>query len=85
MSRITVTIDRLVLQGIDRADSKALVETLRQQLSQILGDRAARGEWARSRRAPVLKLGRMPLEAGPGGSRKFGASMARAIGRGLKG
>jgi hypothetical protein len=85
MSRIIVTIDRLVLQGMDRADSKALTEALRTQLSQILGDQAGRGEWAHPRRTPVLKLGRIPLESGAAGSRKFGAGMAKAIGKGLKG
>jgi hypothetical protein len=31
----------------------------------------------------VLKLGAIPFEAGPSGSRKFGTSMARAIGKRL--
>jgi len=31
-----------------------------------------------------LKLGRMPLEAGTAGVRKFGKQMAHAVGRGLK-
>ena len=84
MSRIHLTIDRLVLHGLEPRESKALVETLRTQLSQTLSDRATRAEWARSHRTPVLKLGRMPLEAGTAGARKFGKQMARAMGRGLK-
>ena len=84
VSRIHLTIDRLVLNGLDSADSKALAETLQTHLSQMLADRSARAQWARSHRTPVLKLGRMPLEAGTSGARKFGKQMAHAVGRGLK-
>jgi len=84
MSRIRVTIDRLVLTGIEPGSRNALVEGLRSELSRVLSDPAARGEWARSRRTPVLRLGKMPLEPGPSGGRAFGSGMARAIGRGLK-
>ena len=84
MSRIRLTIDRLVLNGLDPWEGKALVETLRSQLSETLADRQLRAEWARSHRTPVLKLGRMPLEAGAAGARKFGKQMARAVHRGLK-
>jgi hypothetical protein len=84
MSVIHVTIDRLTLKGFDPADRKALVEGLESELSHILSDPATRAEWARSRRTPVLRLGRMPLESGPAGGSKFGASVARGIGKGLK-
>ena len=84
VSRIHLTIDRLVLNGLDSADSKALAETLQTHLSQMLADRSARAQWARSHRAPWLKLGRMPLESGPSGARKFGKQMAHAVGKGLK-
>lgn len=84
MSVIHVTIDRLALKGFDASDRKALVEGLRSELSRVLSDPATRAEWARSRRTPVLRLGRMPLEPGPAGGRKFGASLARGIGKGLK-
>jgi hypothetical protein len=84
VSRIHLTIDRLVLNGLDAADSKALVDTLQAHLSQMLADRSSRTQWARSHRTPMLKLGRMPLEAGPSGARKFGTQMARAVGKGLK-
>jgi hypothetical protein len=80
MSRIEVTIDRLALNGFDAADRKALVEGLRSELSRVLADPAARAEWARSRRTPVLRLGRMPLEPGPAGGRKFGMRLAGSIG-----
>jgi len=84
MSVIHVTIDRLALKGFDPADRKALVEGLQTELSRVLSDPATRAEWARSRRTPVLRLGRMPLEPGPAGARKFGGSVARGVGKGLK-
>ena len=84
MSRIRVTIDRLALKGFEAADRKAIEEGLRSELSRVLADPAARTEWARSRRTPVLRLGRMQFEPGPAGGRKFGGNVARAIGKGLK-
>lgn len=84
MSRVRVTIDRLVLNGLEPAARTALVEGLRAELSGMLGDPASRGEWAHPRRTPVLKLGRMALDPGPSGGRKFGGGLARAIGKGLR-
>ena len=84
MSRIRLTIDALALHGFDAADSRALVEGLRSELASVLSDPLARAEWARSHRTPVLRLGRIPLESGTAGSRKFGRGMAHAIGKGLK-
>jgi hypothetical protein len=84
MSRIRVTIDRLVLRGMESADRKGLLEGLQTELSRVLADPAVRDEWAASHRTPVLRLGRMPLEAGPSGGRAFGRGLARAIGKGLK-
>lgn len=84
MSRIHLTIDRLVLNGLANTEGKALAETLRTQLSQILSDRASRMNWARSHRTPVLKLGRLPITPGTAGARECGKQIARALGRGLK-
>ena len=84
MSRIHLTIDRLVLNGLQSGQDKALVDALRTQLSHILSDRATRPGWARSHRTPVLKLGRVPIDSGSAGARKFGTQLARGIGRGLK-
>ncbi|HEY6347342.1 MAG TPA: hypothetical protein VIY49_38125 [Bryobacteraceae bacterium] len=81
---IRVEIDRLVLKGIDPADRKALLEGLQSELSRVLCDPAGRAGWAVPHRTPVLRLGQMPLTPGPSGGRKFGAGLARAIGRGLK-
>jgi hypothetical protein len=84
MSRIRVTIDQLVLKGLEPSEGKALIEGLQTELSGFLSDRSTRAEWARSHRTPVMKLGAMPFEAGPSRGRKLGASVARAIGKGLK-
>lgn len=84
MSRIHLRIERLVLNGLQPGQEKALVESLRTQLSRILSDRGARVEWARSHRTPVLKLGRMPIAPGSVGAGRFGAQLARGIGKGLK-
>ena len=84
MSRIRLNIDCIVLKGFEAAEGRALSQALEAQLSQVLGDRASRAEWARTHRTPVLKLGRMPLEAGTAGAGKLGRQLARAVGRGLK-
>jgi hypothetical protein len=84
MSRIRLTIDALALRGFDAADGRALVEGLRSELARVLADQVTRAEWARSHRTPVLRLGRIPLESGPAGSRKLGKGMAHAIVKGLK-
>ena len=84
MSRVRLTIDALALQGLDAADSRALVEGLKSELARVLGDPLTRGEWARSHRTPVLRLGQLSIEAGSAGSRKFGRAMAQYIGKGLK-
>jgi hypothetical protein len=84
MSRVVVNIDQVVLSGLEPAERKALLEGLHGELARILGDPAARAQWAKSHRTPVLKLGRMPYEPGPAGGRKFGSGLANAIGKGLK-
>ena len=83
MSRVRVTIDELVLRGFEPADRRALVESLQAELSAVLSDRSARVGWARSHRTPLMKLGGMQFEPGPAGSRRFGANLARTIGKGL--
>ena len=83
MSRIRLTIDRLVLNGMERAEGTALSDALRTQLAQVVADISAREGWKSSRRTPVVKL-RMPLEPGIPGARKLGAGMGRAIGKRLK-
>jgi hypothetical protein len=84
MSRIHVNIDQLVLNGFEARQGKALANALESQLQQVLADPATRGEWARPHRTPVLKLGRVPMQAGTGGAAQFGRQVAKAVGRGLK-
>lgn len=84
MSRINVTIDRLVLRGFDPGDGEAVAEGLKSELSHVLSDPMTRAQWARWGRTPVLRLHTIGLEAGISGRRKFGAGMARQIGKGLK-
>lgn len=84
MSRIHLNIDRLVLNGFQPLEAKALSEALKSRLSEVLADRSARTEWARSHRTPMLKLGNMPMEAGTAAWRTFGRRLAGAVGKGLK-
>lgn len=84
MSRITVTIDRVVLRGFRAGDDKSVIEGLRSELSRVLGDRSGRAEWARSHHTGVLRLKAAPLEPGHPGARKFGVGVAKAIGKSLK-
>ncbi|NGZ08273.1 MAG: hypothetical protein CV088_02665 [Nitrospira sp. LK70] len=84
MSRIRLNIDRLVLNGFQPLEAKALTDALRSQLSLVLADPRTRHEWAHSHRTPVLKLGRMPLQAGTAGAIGFGRWMAKTVAKGLK-
>lgn len=84
VSRVRLTIDRVVLNGFPQLEGRALVEALQAQLSDVLRDTTARHEWARPQRMPVLKLGRMALLPGTAGAHTFGRSLGNAVGRGLK-
>jgi hypothetical protein len=84
MSRIHLTIDRLLLHGLPPGQESTLVESLRAQLTEMLADRSTRAEWAHSHRTPVLKLGSVPMQSGASGMRQIGAGIARGIGKGLK-
>jgi hypothetical protein len=84
MSRITLTIDQLVLKGFETAEGKALAQALEAQLAEALAQPAMRGGWEHSRSATAMRLGRMSLETGTTGARKFGRQAAYAVARGLK-
>jgi len=84
MSRIHLTIDKLVLGGLDPAARAAFVSRLKGELAGILADPASRAAWARSHRTPVLRLNRMGLEPGVAGAGKLGRQVAQGIARGLK-
>jgi hypothetical protein len=84
MSRITVTIDKLVLRGVDPSNSKGLIEGLRAELSQSLSQPTTNADRPVAQSQLVMKLGRMPLGEGNAGGRKFGRQLARKITRGLQ-
>ena len=64
MSRVRVNVDRVVLNGFEQLEGRALVEALHSQLSDVLRDATARRDWARSHRTPVLRLGPIALDPG---------------------
>jgi hypothetical protein len=84
VSRIRLTIDRIVLNGFHQVEAKALANALESQLSQVLADRATRQAWAHSHRTPVLTLGPMTRAPGTTGAQQFGRRLGSAVGRGLK-
>jgi len=84
MSRIHVTIDRLVLGGMDSAQRASFVHGLKRELERTLANPEARVAWATSRRTPVLRLGRQQLDSSAGGARRLGSQVAKGISRGLK-
>lgn len=79
VSRIRVHIDQVVFRGIPPADRKAVLEGLQSELWRMLAQPMAGMTLEHSYRTPVLKLGRMPLQPGPSGGRKFGVKLASAI------
>ena len=83
MSQIHLHIDRIVLRGIDPADREVLLQSLQSELARVLAEPAAQAALARSRRTPVLRLGKMLMTPGPAGARKLGSGIARAIGKGI--
>jgi hypothetical protein len=83
MSRIRVTIDRVCLAGLEAAERTALIEGLQGELERTLA-LAVNAGGVKSRRTPVLRLGRMPMSSGRHDSRDVGVRIARAIGKSLK-
>ena len=78
MSRVQVTIDRLVLNGFATDQRVALVDGLQSELARVLAD-PAKLHWAGPSRIPVLQLGQAAIEPGAPGSRRLGAGIARGI------
>jgi hypothetical protein len=84
MSRINVTIDRLLLRGFEKGDGGVVAESLKSELSRILSDPASHAQWSRRLRTPILRLPSIRLETGISGRRQCGAGMARAIAKKIK-
>jgi hypothetical protein len=84
-ARINLTIDRLVLGGLEPAARSSFVEGLRSELGRVLADPATlaaiREGRSNPRRTPVLRLGQVPLQPSISGARTLGRAVARAIGR----
>jgi hypothetical protein len=78
-----MTVDRVVLHGIQPVEAKALTQALESQLSHLLADRTTRRGWAQPHRTPVVKLAPMTLSPGTVGARMFGRGLAGAVARGL--
>jgi len=81
--KVTLNIDRLVLRGIDPLDQRALTDALQTELGRVLREPSVRDSLS-SRRTPVLRLGRMPMQPGLAGARQLGTQVARGIGKGIK-
>ncbi len=84
MSRIHLTIDKLILGGLDPSAREVFVARMKDELAVILADPASRAAGSRSHRTPVLRLNRMGLEPGNAGAGKLGRQVAQGIAKGLK-
>lgn len=83
-TRTTVIIDRVVLRGVEPRLAQALTASLKQELARVLSESSARAGLNPVRRTEPLRLGRLPLDAGTAGARRFGINVARAIGKRMK-
>ncbi|HEY3757413.1 MAG TPA: hypothetical protein VGL42_14775 [Opitutaceae bacterium] len=82
MSRVRIHIDQVSLRGLDPAQRNGVMDALRAELKRIA---PSAGESAvKSRRIPVVKLGRVPLNPGSPGGKTIGTGIAQAIGKSLK-
>jgi hypothetical protein len=85
MSRMSVSIDRLALSGLDPAERAAFEQGLRAELSRTLADPAVLSQiYSRSstvRSIPVLRLGKVVVQPGISGARNLGRTVARAVGK----
>ena len=86
MSRIRVNIDRLILNGFEQLEGKALAEALqsrcREMVSVMLRPRA---DWARSHRTPVVEAWQAcRWKQAPLVHEQLGRQVARAVARGLQ-
>ena len=81
MRRVTVTIDRLTLRGVDPADRQAVVDALKAELARTLAGPASGLDRARSKSVAAARGSPVAFEPGRAGARKLGVAAARAIGK----
>jgi hypothetical protein len=84
MSRVDVSIDRLVLRGIEPADRDGLVEGLKRELARAFTRPQTAATPLVSGETPVLRAGPMTFTPGPAGARRLGGGIANAIAKGIK-
>jgi hypothetical protein len=84
MSHIRVTIDQLVLRGVEASERQAIIDGLQAGLARALADPRSTTEWAQPYYTSVLRLGSIPAERGLAGGRGFGRRLGGAIGGSLK-
>ena len=86
--RVKLTIERVVLRGIDPLDQRAFASGLEQELVKLLRDPAVRSQLTQQKNTPrvtpVLRLGRTPLLRGQVGARALGSSVAQGIARAVR-
>lgn len=82
-ARTTITIDRLVLRGVDRHHAQALAASLKAELERALAAPGAQAALARGGAIPALRVGKLTMQPGRAGARALGAQMARGIARGV--
>ena len=82
MKRVVMHIDRLVLKGFRHADSHAIGEAMRGELSRLLADPATGARLAALGHVSRLHAGKVKLtqDAKP---QRLGVSAGRAIAKGL--
>jgi hypothetical protein len=81
--KINVTIDRVVLRGIDANLAPALTESLKKELIRTLAQPGSQTRLQNTHDAGLIKVGKVQLKAGRVGARQFGTGVGRAIAKGV--
>jgi len=83
MKRITVHIDRLVLQGFNDVDRNGIAEGLSEELVRQFSDNNVLSRVTSQVASPILRVGGVSIERGAM-PRDVGVQLARSLGRGGK-
>jgi hypothetical protein len=84
MSRFDVSIDRVILRGIEPGDRDGLVESLKRELARALTRPDAASTPLVSGQTSVLRAAPMTFTPGPAGARRLGGGIANAIAKGIR-